>query len=46
MGEAAEPTRQTAPQGPSTGRDVIVGFVVFVVGLLVAVGIPFVAMGL
>jgi hypothetical protein len=32
--------RQTAPQGPYTGRDVAVGFVVAVVGLLVTFGIP------
>lgn len=45
MGEEQEPTRQTAPQGPYTGREVVVGFVVFAVGMVVAFGIPLVAMG-
>lgn len=32
--------RQTAPQGPYTGRDVAVGFAIAAVGLLVVFGIP------
>lgn len=32
--------RQTAPQGPFTMRNVAVGFVVLVIGLLVTFGIP------
>lgn len=36
----AGPVRQTAPQGPYTMRDVAVGFVVLVIGLLVTFGIP------
>lgn len=33
-------SRQTAPQGSFTMRDVALGFVVLVIGLLVTFGIP------
>lgn len=44
-GESNEPqkewdTRETAPQSPYSGRDVGVGAVVALVGLLVTFGIP------
>lgn len=32
--------RTTAPQSEFTGRQVLTGFVVFVIGLLVVAGIP------
>lgn len=32
--------RQTAPQGPYTQRDVVVGAVVALVGVLVTFGVP------
>lgn len=32
--------RSTAPQSPYTGREVAIGFVVFLVGAAVAFGLP------
>ena len=39
MGEQ-ETIRQTSPQSPYTRQDVGVGFVVFLIGMLVVFGIP------
>jgi hypothetical protein len=41
-----EDERVTAPMGPYSSRDVGIGFVVMLVGVLVAFGIPLLALGL
>ena len=43
VGHDLEAERTTAPMGDYTGRDVGIGFVVMLVGLLVTFGIPLLA---
>ena len=44
-GHDLEAERTTAPMSPYSARDVVIGFVVMLVGVAVAFGIPLATMG-
>jgi hypothetical protein len=46
VGHDLEAERTTAPMGDYSSRDVGIGFVVMLVGVLIAFGIPLLALGL